>query len=131
MDDDGAIEVRVEPASSVYDPNDAGWRKQAGGLSTSLAAANIGPVTKAGTAAEGSKGTLDTLIIALGSSGAITAAVEIFRSWLGRDRSRRLTLTIEAGDGEPTRISLDGTSTSDKAMETVLLAALEQTRGNG
>lgn len=126
---DNQISVLVEPGSSVYDPNDAGWRKQAGALGTSLA--SVGTVTRAGDAAEGSKGTLDTLIIALGSSGAITAAVEIFKSWLSRDRSRRLTLTIDSGAGRPTKIDVDGTSTSDKTVETVLLAALEQTRGDG
>jgi hypothetical protein len=125
----GTIAVRIDPASTVYDANDAGWRKQAATLGTSLTAANIGAVSKAGDAAEGSKGTLETLIIALGSSGAITAAVEIFRGWLSRDRSRRLRVTIDSSDGKTT-IELDGTSTSDKTVESVMLAALEQARSD-
>lgn len=124
------IVVRVDPISSVYDANHIGWRKQASTLSTSLSAANIGAVRKVGGSADGSKGTLDEVIIALGSAGAITAAVEIFRSWLSRDRSREIKLTIES-EGKKTTIALNASSTGDSTVESIMLAALERNRGDG
>jgi Effector Associated Constant Component 1 len=108
------FELAVEPRNELYDPGDDRWRDQVATLYTGLVA-EVDTVQRERTVA-GAKGAVDQLIVALGSSGALTAAVECFRAWLGRDRARRIdvrwdengtehfvTLTGEAVDAETVR----------------------------
>jgi hypothetical protein len=91
MADPGAertFEVEVEPHNEQYDPDDERWREQVATLYTDLHA-EVGTAIRE-QAVEGTKGSIDQLIIALGSAGAFTAAVDCLRAWLERDRYRRV-----------------------------------------
>jgi hypothetical protein len=108
------FEVAVEPHNEQYDPDDERWRDQVATLYTDLHA-EVGTVIREHPV-ESTKGTIDQLIIALGTAGAFTAAVDCLRAWLERDRYRRVdvkwdengaersvTLTGEAMDVEAIR----------------------------
>ena len=87
---DGSLEVAVEPHNDQYDPDDDRWRDQVATLQQDLHA-HVDMVRR-GQPAPGTKGTIDQLVIALGSAGAFQAAVECFRAWLGRDHDRRIDI---------------------------------------
>jgi hypothetical protein len=99
------FEVAVEPRNEEYDPDDERWRDQVATLYAELHA-EVGAV-KRGRPVEGAKGTLDQLIIALGSAGAFTAAVDCLRSWLERDRFRRVDVKWDE-NGEERSVTLTG-----------------------
>jgi len=73
------------------------------------------------------KGGPETLLLALGSAGAISAAVDVFRLWISRERRRRLVVTWTVGEQEA-RIELTGDQISDAAARDVLVAALKKSR---
>jgi hypothetical protein len=118
------LEVVVEAASDQFDPNDPGWRAQLVALRKSLRDADIDDVRREERPAPGHKAGFESILIALGTSGAITAAVEVFRSWLSRDRHRRVELTFKDGDREVT-VAVDATTSSDATVESAMKAALE------
>jgi hypothetical protein len=122
------IDVVVEPGSSRFDPDDAGWRDQVVALRRRLAEADIDGVRREEIPSPGHKAGVETLIIALGSSGAIAAAVEVVRSWLSRDRTRHIGLRYRDGDREVT-LRIDGTTVSDATMAAALTAALDRLAG--
>lgn len=108
------FQVAIEARSEDYHAGDERWRSQVIGLYDALR--EQVDVTRRGHTVGGAKGTIDELVIALGSSGAFTAAIECFRAWLRRDRGRRIdmrwnengverfvTLTGEAIDAESVR----------------------------
>lgn len=80
--------LRFTVASDLYDANDERWEAQVQGLLDDLKA-NAGPVSKETSAEAGTKGGAETIILALGTAGAINAAVTIFKAWLG-SRGRRV-----------------------------------------
>jgi hypothetical protein len=68
---------------------------------------------------------VEAVILALGSAGAITAAVEALRLWLARDRGRRVQLSWTVG-GERREVELAADRLSEAGARELLLAALEQ-----
>ena len=94
-------EIIIQPLSSAYDPGDERWLGQVQGLLASLNA-NVGEVRKEVTPVAGQKGGVVEIIIALGSAGAITAAVEVFKMWLNRDATREIVITTKVKDGTKT-----------------------------
>jgi len=103
-------EIIIQPLSSAYDPGDERWLGQVQGLLASLNA-NVGEVRKEVTPVSGQKGGVVEIIIALGSAGAISAAIEVFKMWLGKDKSRGLTVTkVVNGVKTSTRIVGDNIS---------------------
>ncbi|HEY5552211.1 MAG TPA: hypothetical protein VIK52_09990 [Opitutaceae bacterium] len=98
-------EIVIQPLSSAYDPGDARWETQVQGLLDSLKS-NVGEVRKEVTPVAGQKGGIVEIIIALGSAGAITAAVQVFKHWLDRDTTREIKITTKVvGGKKTTRIS--------------------------
>jgi hypothetical protein len=65
----------------------------------------------------------DAVILALGSAGAITAAVEALRLWLARDRGRRVQLSWTIG-GERREVELAADRLSEAGVRELLLAAV-------
>ena len=82
------LELVIEPRSDDYDAADDRWRAQVGTLQRDLAAQV--ETFQRSRSEPGAKGTVDEVILALGSSGALTAAVECFRAWLQRDNNRSI-----------------------------------------
>jgi hypothetical protein len=68
---------------------------------------------------------VDAVILALGSAGAITAAVEALRLWLARDRGRRVQLSWSVG-GQQGEVVLAADNLSEAGARQLLLAALGQ-----
>jgi hypothetical protein len=67
----------------------------------------------------------DAVILALGSAGAITAAVEALRLWLARDRRRSVQLSWTVG-GHHREVVLAADKLSEAGARELLLAALSQ-----
>lgn len=101
------VDVTVVPGTSRFDPDDPGWRDQVATLYTALREEVMTPSVRH-EVMPNAKGTLDTVAIALGSSGALTAAVACFRSWLARDKTRTVTITWTDDSGKEQRITLTG-----------------------
>ncbi|APU16604.1 MULTISPECIES: effector-associated constant component EACC1 [Actinoalloteichus] len=119
------VEVAITPGTSRYDPDDQGWHGQVGTLYAMLRE-DVGDVTTRGTTVPGTKGALDTTLIALASSGALTAAVACFRSWLTRDKTRTLTLTWTDGSGAEQRISVAGDNIDRVSLQALVRAVGER-----
>ncbi len=107
-------ELAIKPSSTVYDAGDGRWAAQVQTLLASLQA-NVGPVRQDVTPVAGRKGGMVGLVIALGSAGAITAAVEVFKAWLARDTTRSITITTTVDGVESTRV-ITGTNISKELL---------------
>ncbi len=90
----------------------------------------VGGVRREIRPGQGTKGGPESLILALGSAGAFTAAVQFFRAWLGRDRTRRLDITWTDGDGVQ-RITVSGDAIDDNAIAILAAAAANRIGGAG
>lgn len=108
------MEMTFVARSERYAEDDERWLAQAQDLVNELR--REVPVRTERAAAPGTKGTVDTIILALGSAGVFTAAVECFKAWLSRDRSRKLELTVSV-DGREEKYTLEGTAVDDAAYE--------------
>jgi hypothetical protein len=91
-DEQRPVSLQLTPGSDRFDPNDVRWARQVDGLWRALAE-QAGVVQRSIVQVPGKKGGVDVIILALGSAGAISAAVEVIRMWLGRDRSRSVEIT--------------------------------------
>ena len=123
----GPLEVAVEPHNDEYDPDDDRWRDQVATLYADLDA-QVG-ADRRGRPVEGAKGAVDQLIIALGSAGAFTAAVECFRAWLGRDRSRRIDVRWEE-NGVERSVTLTGEAVDAETVREIAKAAVDRVGGS-
>ena len=92
------IEITIEAHNENYDESDDRWIDQVDELIADCER-EAGEVQKEVQAVEGKKGGVEAIILALGSAGALTAAVDIFKAWILRDRSRNLTLKITTPEG--------------------------------
>lgn len=97
------LELELVPSSDRYDADDARFRQQVGRMLSDLRR-EAGPVRAERVTVPGAKGTAEgaSIIIALGSSGALRMALHIFQEWLRRDRSRTLRVTWTAGGARRT-----------------------------
>jgi hypothetical protein len=118
------FEFVVEPSSSRFEPDDPGWRSQVVALRRALLDVPDSGLRREERPTPGHKAGVEAIILAVGTSGAVTAAVEILRAWLGRDRGRQIRLTYQDGDREVT-VHVDGTTVSDAAIGSTMTAALE------
>lgn len=107
--------------SDRYDSDDDRWRDQVADLLHDLRTqADSLRVTR--TPVPGTKGTVDELVLALGSAGAFTATVELFRAWLARDKTRSVDLTYTDGDGQQQQLHVSATHATDAVFAPVLAA---------
>ncbi|MDQ6949938.1 MAG: hypothetical protein M3256_27740 [Actinomycetota bacterium] len=115
------FELVLEPSTTRFDPWDDGWSEQVGLLLQDLQR-EVGGVTRRHERVEGAKGGAEVIIMALGSAGAFTAMLEMLRSWLGRDRTRKLNITYTLDDRTET-VSIAGDAI-DKAGMTKITDAV-------
>jgi hypothetical protein len=73
------LELVIEPRNAQYSPDDDRWRAHVVSLRQDLQAQV--DTAERGRLVPGTKGTLDELVVALGSAGAFTAMVDCFRAW--------------------------------------------------
>lgn len=123
---DRRLELVVEPRSDDYDAADDRWRAQVGTLHEELAAQV--DTFQRGRAASGTKGTVDEVILALGSSGALTAAVECFRAWLQRDKSRSIDVRWDE-DGVERHVTFSGDNVDAATVKEIARAAATRVGG--
>jgi hypothetical protein len=122
----GSFEVVVEPRNDHYDPDDDGWREQVATLYAELDAQV--DTNRRARPAEGAKGTVDQLIIALGSAGVFGAVVDCLRAWLGRDRDRRIDVRwVE--NGVERSVTLSGEAVDADTIREVATAAVARVGG--
>jgi Effector Associated Constant Component 1 len=122
----GQFEIAIEPRSHEYDDHDDRWRNQVIGLYSELRA-QVDAVQRS-REVPGMKGTLDELIVALGSAGAFTATVECLRAWLGRDRSRRIDVRWDE-DGAERFVTLTGDAIDVESVQGIAAAAARRVGG--
>lgn len=100
------LDVRIEAGTDKFDPDDARWRSQVADLVTSLQQ-GVGGVRHERTTVPGAKGGTAEIILALGTSGAVTAAFNYLKAWLDRDRTRSLDISYSV-DGREEKVTLKG-----------------------
>ena len=123
----GSFEMALEPRSVDYQPDDDRWRDQVVGLVSDLH--RRADVERRSAPVEGTKGTLDELVVALGSAGAFTAVVECLRAWLGRDRSRRIDVRWEE-NGKQRYVTLTGDAVDVDSLRQIAKAAAHRVGGS-
>lgn len=84
--------LRVRARSNRFDETDTVWLAQADELLELLTGHGV-PVSRQHAAGSGDKGVVSTVIVAITSASGLTAAVEAWKAWLARDRTRWIELT--------------------------------------
>jgi hypothetical protein len=110
----GGGEVEIHLCSSKFDENDEGWisqqRRFYAELRRDTGAASLNSVPQ-----QGSKGSAETIIVALGSAGVFSSAVSLFQSWLARDRTRRIELRWKR-NGQADSFLLEGNNIGEETF---------------
>ena len=123
---DRRLELVVEPRSDDYEAADDRWRVQVGTFYRELA--DRVDTYRRGRSVPGTKGTVDEVILALGSSGALTAAVECFRAWLQRDKSRRIDVRWDE-EGVERHVTFSGDNVDTATVKEIARAAAARVGG--
>jgi hypothetical protein len=121
------LKLVVKPHSERFDPNDDRWLDHVTDLVRDLrdgtGALEIEPPPQ-----PGAKGAAEALILALGTAGAFTSAVEIVKAWLTRDRSRTVEVSWNDDHGSGSFV-IHGDAIDDATlgtMATVLAARFQE-----
>jgi hypothetical protein len=122
----GSFEMALVPRSVDYRPDDDRWHDQVVGLVSELH--RQVDLERRGAAVGGTKGSLDELVVALGSAGAFTAAVECLRAWLGRDRGRRIDIRWDE-NGQQRYVTLTGDAIDVDSVREIARAAAHRVGG--
>jgi hypothetical protein len=120
--DSNSLAVTLIPSTQRYSEDDDRWLQQVADLHQQLRS-ETGAGVPAQASAPGMKGSIDELILALGSAGAFTTTVEMLRVWLSRDRTRSVKAGWTGRDGirQEVTLSADG---ADSATLAPLVEAL-------
>jgi Effector Associated Constant Component 1 len=121
----GHATVGLTALSERYDPDDDRWREQVADLVHDLRV-ETGTVQHVRVPVPGTKGTLDELVLSLGSAGAFTAAVDMLRIWLGRDKTRSVELTYRDREGRSQRLNVSSTNATDETLSPIISAVAHQ-----
>jgi hypothetical protein len=81
------LDIGLLPRSDRYDEEDERWREQVADLVHELRV-ETDAMKVSRTPVPGTKGSVDELILTLGSAGVFTTAVDVLRAWLARDKTR-------------------------------------------
>jgi hypothetical protein len=108
------IDVVVTAESGRYHASDERWLDQVRVLHADLRTEVPGFRIESAVV-PGTKGAVDSGILALGSAGAFSSAVTCFKAWLARDKSRRIVVTWTQ-DGQAERIELEGDAVDAASM---------------
>lgn len=117
--------IGLVPNSARYDADDDRWRDQVADLVRDLRV-ETGSLSIARTAVPGTKGSLDSLILALGSAGVFTTALDVLRVWLARDKTRSVDLTYTDREGKQQRLNVTATNSGSDALAPVIAAVAGQ-----
>ena len=116
------IEIGLVASSERFDDDDPRWRDQVADLVYELRR-QTESVQSRRTSVPGTKGTVDQLILALGSSGAFTLAIDVVRAWLARDKHRSVEMTIIDAEGRQHTVRVSAENAGGDALATLISAA--------
>jgi hypothetical protein len=109
------VDITLQAHSDKFDPDDEKWLAQEAELLAELRH-EVDGVRREASASPGDKGFIDSIIMAIVSGGALTAALSCLQAWLSRDRTRRIELAWTV-DGREEKIVLSGTGIDKQAMD--------------
>jgi len=118
MGDDARL--RLELATDRFDGTDDRWLDQKAQFLRELHAAGADLSTER-SAVGGAKGVTDSVLLALGSAGALTASVELIKAWLARDHSRSVKVSWSDG-GQLQSVEVSGTRIDDTSLDQIVQA---------
>jgi membrane-associated two-gene conflict system component 1 (EACC1) len=121
----GDVTIGLVPNSARYDADDDRWRDQVADLVRELKV-ETGALTVAHTPVPGTKGSLDSLVLALGSAGVFTTALDVLRVWLARDKTRSVDLSYTDRDGKRQRLNVTATNSGADTLAPVIAAVADQ-----
>jgi hypothetical protein len=116
-----SAQFKLVVTSDALPSSDRRWQNQVDSLLSDLKR-NAGEVHKEITPVDGQKGGAQAIILALGSSGAITAAVAVFRSWLARSADRSIDIEGKI-DGREVKLKLTGRNIDETTIRQALKLA--------
>lgn len=119
------VTIGLVPNSAQYDADDDRWRDQVADLVRALRI-ETGALRIERSPVPGTKGSLDSLVLALGSAGVFTTALDVLRAWLARDKTRSVDLTYTDRDGKPQRLSVTATNSGADTLAPVIAAVAGQ-----
>jgi len=101
------VEVAINPESERFEKTDGRWRDQVVALVKDLREEGIDARTVDRPDPDAlDKGPAAEIILALGTSGAVSAAVTMFQAWLARDKTRFIEIVRRREDGSETSVTL-------------------------
>jgi hypothetical protein len=118
----GVVNIGLNLSSDRYDADDDRWLDQVADLVGELRV-ETGALEVNRTAVPGTKGTVDQLILTLGSAGVFTTALDVLRIWLARDKTRSVQLSYVDREGKQQRLNVTATH-ADKDVLAPLIAAV-------
>ncbi|MDA1359800.1 hypothetical protein O1R50_09210 [Glycomyces luteolus] len=113
------IDLTIEPDSTRYSADHPGWSSHTAVLFSGLQS-EVGGLHRSGAPTTGHRGAAEAIILALGSSGAITAAVACFQAWLKADKTRSVTLTWTDEHGSEQRITVAGEHLDQQSFQVLV-----------
>jgi hypothetical protein len=123
------LQVTIAPSSDKYDEHDDRWRDQVADLVRNLRVNTDDALSVEKHNVPGTKGAAAELILALGTSGVVTASVEVIRMWLARDRTRSIELTYVTAEGETRTFSCTAQNATSAVADELMGAVAAQMTG--
>jgi hypothetical protein len=127
---ESTIEVLLVPEDLELTVGDAQWGPQMWSLTRQLRSHDVFVRERSAPPTAGDKGAGSEIIVALGSSGAIAAAIGVVHGWLNQRSTRKVSLTIEE-DGRKQVVELRADGLSDESARAALVEALRQRQIGG
>ncbi|AEM84200.1 effector-associated constant component EACC1 [Streptomyces violaceusniger] len=110
------VELTITTGTAKFALEDQRWLDQVATLHAALRG-EAGTISRRGVPEPGAKGAVEAVILALGSSGALTAAVACFRTWLARDKTRALTVTWTDDQGAEQTLTVTGNNVDQASFQ--------------
>jgi hypothetical protein len=123
------LRVKITPTSTKYDEHDDRWRDQVADLVRTLRVNTDDALHVEKHDVPGTKGAAAELILALGTSGVVSASIEVIRMWLARDKTRSIELDYTTADGEVRHFSATAQNATSDMADELLGAVATQMRG--
>lgn len=120
------MEIEITPGSETFESEDDRWLEQVAGLYDELREEGVA-VREESRPVPGAKGDIVTVIAALGSAGAFTAAITVFQAWLSRERTRHIRIRMKVGE-EVTEVDFTG-DTDSATMERLATELIQHSPG--
>lgn len=119
------LDISLRPHSERYADDDDRWRDQIADLVHELRV-ETDAVKVSRMPVPGTKGSLDQLLLTLGSAGVFTTALDVLRIWLARDKTRSVELTYQDRQGKEQRLNVTAEHADEDALAPVIAAVAAQ-----